>query len=68
MRESLMIKPTNKQLGYYIPTPAQIAAATAKIRAGWSDDEERRRNVYYPREVDVMSVRVRGIEVPSADD
>ncbi len=28
---------------HYLPTPAEIKAATKAIRAGWSDDERRRR-------------------------
>lgn len=33
----------------YSPTPEQIATAAAEIRAGWSEDERRRRRVGGPQ-------------------
>jgi hypothetical protein len=41
----------------YIPTPEEIAAGCAAIRAGWSPSEELSRRVFRPETVETRTVR-----------
>lgn len=42
------------QVPRYLPTPEEIEAETAKIKAAWTPEEERRRQMRQPRREAVL--------------